>query len=102
MAIPNKERVSRSIEQLRAGLAPYVERELKQKFSTKWQNELLTRVQVQQIKGALHFDAQALLKTMNEFWRDVFERQLGKFERNLVHETIDIRNRYAHDHTFTS
>lgn len=102
MAIPNKERVGRALDQLRAGLIPYVERELKQKLGARWEDELGKRIQIRSTKGALHWDVQSLLKTMNELWRDVFERQLDKYERNLVHELIEIRNRYAHDHTFNS
>src|SRR3954469_24761392 len=102
MAISNKERVGRAIEQLRTGLIPYVERELKQKLGARWEAELANRTNVRTIKGGLHWDVQGLLKAMNEFWRDVFERQLDRYERNLVHELVEVRNRFAHDHTFNS
>ena len=35
-------------------------------------------------------------------WRDVFERTLGRMERNYVSELIEARNRWAHQETFTS
>lgn len=47
-------------------------------------------------------DIQFLLRTMTSTWRDVFERTLGRMERNYVSELIDARNRWAHQEPFSS
>ena len=47
-------------------------------------------------------DVQFLLRTMASSWREVFERTLGRMERNYVSELIDARNRWAHQEAFSS
>src|SRR4051794_33206669 len=47
-------------------------------------------------------DVQFLLRTMTSTWREVFERTLGRMERNYVSELIDARNRWAHQEPFSS
>jgi len=103
MAITNKERVSRALDSLRAGLTPFLHRELAAKLGSSWESQIAGRVQVRSSKrGVIHWDVQTLLKAMVDTWREVFEDQLDRYERTLVSELIEIRNRFAHDHTFTS
>ena len=39
---------------------------------------------------------------MTSTWREVFERTLGRMERNYVSELIDARNRWAHQEPFST
>src|SRR4051812_12861640 len=100
MAATNKERVGRALDGLRDGLIPYIQRELGSKFGVGWEAKVTGRVQ--QIRtdrrGEIHWDVQSLLKVMIDTWREVFEGQLDRYERTLVSELIEVRNRYAHDH----
>src|SRR5688572_10875134 len=100
MASTNKERVGRALDSLRAGLAPYLQRELQSKFGPNWESQVTTRVQQVRTdrRGEIHWDVQSLLKVMVDTWRDVFEGQLDRYERTMVSELIEIRNRSAHDH----
>jgi len=52
--------------------------------------------------GRIKWDTQALLKAMISRWHDAFRGTLGHFERSLVSELLEHRNRWAHDETFSS
>jgi predicted AAA+ superfamily ATPase len=103
MAISNHERVGKALTLLKDGLRPFVERELQAFFNDKW---------VITVKNALHDtrfgtdddplgDVAALLILMDRFWNTVFRTILGKAERSLVNEIIDVRNRWAHQNPFS-
>ncbi len=106
MAISNQERVGKAMELLRAGLAPFVEREVQSAVKT-------TVVRMENIrrfaddpnlgkKPITEWDVAGLLKLMWETWNDVFGRTLGRAERSLVQELRDWRNKWAHQEPFSS
>ena len=104
MAITNHERVGKALELLRAGLTPFVEREFKAKFGDGWAFEIrdtLTDTRLGANKGGAITDVAALLVAMDRKWNDVFRQILGKTERSLVNELIAVRNRWAHQETFS-
>ena len=47
-------------------------------------------------------DAAALLRVMWASWNDVYRDVLGQAERSLVSELRDVRNRWAHQESFSS
>ena len=106
MATTNYERVGKTLELLRDGLRPFVERELSAKYgkywitkSTEgWQNDL-TWPEGEELP---HLDAAVLLRVMWEQWNEVFRNTLGFAERSLVSELRDVRNKWAHQATFTT
>ncbi|MCS7081031.1 MAG: Swt1 family HEPN domain-containing protein [Chloracidobacterium sp.] len=106
MAVTNQERVGKAMEALRAGLGPYVEREVQAAF----QSGILHHDAVRRFlddpltgqKPIATWDAAALLKLMWEVWNDVFRRTLGFSERSLVSELRDWRNKWAHQEAFSS
>lgn len=105
MAISNHERVGKALELLKAGLGPFVDRELKSVYSVKAQAEaarLLGEDRLNAKKPIAEWDAAALLKLMWEAWNDVFRRTLGPAERSLVQELRDHRNKWAHQQAFSS
>ena len=78
------------------GLGPFVDQECGLKYGVDWENAVPgdgTRSKT---------DVQFLLRTMTSTWREVFERTLGRMERNYVSELIDARNRWAHQEAFSS
>ena len=105
MAITNHERVGKAIEQLRAGLAPYVERELtnvyRERAATEARRLLPADDRINGNRSIAQWDAAALLKAMWDAWNDVFGRTLGRAERSLVQELRDVRNRWAHQEAFS-
>lgn len=104
MAITNRDRVSKALVCLSAGLAPYVERELKGVFDSKWTDALkenAPKAPAGKKANALNLaDTQVLLGAMWNHWNDVFARTLGHAERSLVSELRDVRNRWAHNEAF--
>lgn len=105
MAVSNHERVGKALDLLRDGLRPFVERELKVQLGEKWAFEvrdMLNDTRLGATKGDSLRDVAALLVVMDRSWAQVFRRILGKAERSLVNELIDVRNRWAHQDTFSS
>lgn len=107
MAINNYDRVGKGLELLNQGLCPFVEREMKASFDKRWLDELQKILKDYQLPkpvagGGLKWDIQALLSVMISKWEDTFKRTLGKAERTLLHELNDVRNKWAHQETFSS
>src|SRR5271165_3469269 len=105
MAINNHERVGKAMELLKQGLAPFVEREFKNSYKDRALGEARRYFGDDRIladRGIGEWDAAGLLKLMWEAWNDVFRRTLGPAERSLVSELRDLRNKWAHQQTFSS
>jgi predicted AAA+ superfamily ATPase len=106
MAITNHERVGKALEQLKAGLAPFVAREIKaavaanavsmQKVKAFVDDPILANKRIDEL------DAAALVKLMWEMWNEVFRKTLGHAERSLVSEIRNWRNSWAHQEIFSS
>ena len=105
MAITNQERVGKAMELLRAGLAPFVEREFKSQYQQQ-SADAARRYFVDDWtvgkKPVTEWDVAALLKLMWEAWNEVFAKTLGRAERSLVQELRDCRNKWAHQEPFSS
>jgi predicted AAA+ superfamily ATPase len=105
MATTNQERVGKAMDLLRAGLAPFAERE----FNNQHQAQAVEAARryfgddrTVGKKPIADWDVAALLKLMWESWNDVFARTLGRAERSLVQELRDWRNKWAHQEPFSS
>src|SRR5258708_2186431 len=106
MAITNQERVAKALELLKAGLAPFVEREIHEAVKNRAVNMEAVRRFAEDPKLAskpvAQWDVSGLLKLMTETWRDVFRNTLGHAERSLVSEIREHRNSWAHQNAFSS
>jgi predicted AAA+ superfamily ATPase len=106
MAITNQDRVGKAMELLRAGVAPYVEREVRAavKAGTVRMDAIRRFADDPMLgqKPIAQWDAAGVLKLMWETWNDVFGRTLGRAERSLVQELRDCRNKWAHQEPFSS
>jgi predicted AAA+ superfamily ATPase len=105
MAINNHERVGKAMELLKQGLGPFVEREFKNLYKDRAASEALRFLSDDRNlvgKAIPEWDVAALLKLMWEAWNDVFRRTLGPAERSLVSELRDLRNKWAHQQSFSS
>lgn len=105
MAITNHERVGKALELLKEGLHPFIEREFTNihaaqalEMARKFVGE--DRLLVN--RPFAEWDAAPLLKLMWDAWNDVFRKTLGHAERTLVSELREVRNRWAHQQTFSS
>lgn len=97
MAITNQQRVGNALELLRAGLAPFVEREFVSLHADKSHAEANRYLGTDRLRGdkpITEWDIAALLRVMWESWNEVFRRTLGHAERNLVSELRTARDRW--------
>ena len=106
MAMTNQERVGKGLELLRAGLAPYVEREVQEAVRAGAVNmETVRRFAEDPLlknKPIAEWDAAGLLKLMWDTWNEMFRKTLGFAERSLVSELREWRNKWAHQDPFSS
>ena len=106
MAVTNQERVGKALELLKAGLGPFVEREVQDKIKAGGVHMDVIRRFVDDPhladRSIEQWDVAALLKLMWETWNDVFRNVLGRAERSLVSEIRDHRNMWAHQDSFSS
>jgi len=106
MALSNYDRVGKTMEILKAGLAPFVKR------------EVFARVPERDAEGIIRdfanadrklggkpieqWDVAALLNFMWVNWNEIYSRTLGNAERSLVSELRENRNMWAHQDTFST
>jgi predicted AAA+ superfamily ATPase len=107
MAITNHDRVSKVLELLKNGLAPFVERELKAQHAQSWFEQAKAAVGPAQEslfrnESEPPWDATSLLAVMWNQWQVVFRKTLGHAERSLVSELREIRNQWAHQAPFST
>ncbi len=106
MAITNHERVGKALELLKAGLGPFVDREVRAAIAVNALSMAKVRGFVEDPmlanKGIEEWDIAALLKLMAETWNEVFRQTLGFAERGLVSEIRTWRNKWAHQEPFSS
>jgi hypothetical protein len=105
MATTNHDRVGKALELLKAGLGPFVDRELQSAFkdqSAVRASVYLGEDRLNARKPVAQWDAAALLKVMWESWNEVFRKTLGPAERSLLSELRDHRNKWAHQQPFSS
>ena len=106
MAITNHERVGKALDLLKAGLGPFVEREIKGAIeSRKLDAHQLSNYGEDRVLGNKPIpeqDVAGLLKLMWDTWHHVFREILGPAERSLVSELRGHRNQWAHQESFSS
>ena len=105
MAATNHERVGKALDLLKAGLGPFVGRELQGAVKAQRVGAAALRPFVDDPKvgerPVAEWDAAALLKLMWDTWNDVFRAILGPAERGFVGELRGHRNRWAHQEPFS-
>jgi predicted AAA+ superfamily ATPase len=100
MAISNRDRVGRAFELLAAGLGPFVDRRMRtratggDRWFEQWQARERGPVSPQ--------DPAVQLKVMADCWDTAFRDELTRSDRNIVFELRDVRNKWAHNESFTA
>lgn len=103
MAKSTRQHVFEGMELLPEGLIPFVEKRLETQITGHWQVQVLERVRGLRANanGEVNWDQQGLLQAMMAFWKDAFAMVLGHPERSYVSELLDVRNKLAHNESFT-
>jgi len=106
MAITNQDRVGKAMELLRAGLAPFIEREMLRPGPNLDQREKRLKGIAKEARltnqPLSEWDVSGLLRLMSESWYEAFASALGYAEQALVTELRGVRNDWAHQKPFTS
>ncbi len=89
MAISNRDRLGKALDQLRDGLLPYISRQLYDNLGSDWQDRLDPKNNNLQ-------DVAVLLKLFMDQWLNVFKRLLSNSDRAYVSELLEARNKWAH------
>jgi predicted AAA+ superfamily ATPase len=102
VAISYSERVGKALEILSTGLAPFVDRECRAVLGADWVQKAADYAapggRVQKVSAE---DVQFLLKVMWDTWNAIFGKTLSRADRTLVSELRDVRNKWAHQETFS-
>ena len=90
MAVSNRDRVGKALELAGAALGVYVDRRMTKRSPQggHWKQGYDTNVES---------DISALVGVIFDHWNDVFKDELRSTGRNLVGETRDWRNKWAHN-----
>lgn len=100
----NLEILTTGLDSLLQGLRPYVQRELQARYRERWwsiaQGALPPSTAARE-NDFDRLDLQALLVLMWELWNELFRDSLGHAGRSYVSELREVRNRWAHQQTFT-
>ena len=104
MALSNRDRIGRAFELLAAGLGPYVDRHMLAGSSAgeDWLRKFASNTRPP-IKGPISLaDPAFQLRVMAETWDAIFKQGLTRSDRNIVFELRDVRNRWAHNDSFSA
>jgi hypothetical protein len=88
-------RIENALDLLKRGLKPFIDHQMGRLHGKDWERSMQAQ------KPAVSGDVQWLLKVMLNNWNDVFAPVLTRTERTLTHEALDVRNRWAHQETFS-
>ena len=105
MATTNHERVGKALDLLKAGLGPFIDREVRSaiqehRFDVTTLRRFVDDPRLSD-RPVTEWDVAGLLKLMWETWNDVFRPILGHAERSFVSEQRGYRNRWAHQEPFS-
>jgi len=95
MALSNRDRLGKALDQLRDALLPYISRQLYDNLGPSWQDRLDPK------NSNLH-DVSVLLGLFIEHWPNVFKKPLSQSDRAYVSELKEGRNKWAHSAPLSS
>ncbi|MAB12295.1 DUF499 domain-containing protein [Parvibaculum sp.] len=103
MAKSTRQHVFEGMELLPAALIPFVEKRLESSLKGHWQVQILEKLQNLRPNsdGTVSWDQAALFNTMDRFWPEAFKAVLGRAERSIVNELLDVRHKLSHNENFT-
>ncbi len=102
MAKSNRHYIFEGLEILPEAMFNFVEKWFESTFSSDWQIEITDRIRGLNVtSGRLNWDQASLVNAINLFWDDAFKSVLGRGERAIVSELIDVRNKLAHNEAFS-
>lgn len=100
MAVANHERLHTCLLELRDGLRSYCERTWEEFYGDEWLSVVNDKLKHPDRSPSAE-DLSFLLKGVSSTWHEVWKHHFGQGERNWISELTNVRNRHAHNETFT-
>ena len=101
MAMTNSERIARALGLLRDGLRPKCEEVWRSFYGSEWLEVVNSRLHVPE-RDPDSGDVAFLFKGMKATWNDTYGHMFPNAIRALVFELSDVRNKWAHQQSFTT
>ena len=103
MAKSTRQYVFEGMELLPVALTPFVEKRLESALTGHWQLQVVEKLPglKPDRSGKIEWDQSALFNAMDRFWMEAFKTVLGRAERSLINELVEVRNKLSHNGTFT-
>ena len=103
MAKSARQHVFEGMELLPEALTPFVETRLSNTIKGHWEVEVTTKMRGLNAdsEGKINWDNSGLLNAMNVYWMEAFASVLGRAERAIINELVEVRNKLAHDEKFS-
>lgn len=103
MAKSTRQYVFEGMELLPTALIPFVEKRLECSLTGHWQLQVVEKLPSLRPdrNGRIEWDQSALFNAMDRFWSEAFKAVLGRAERSLINELVDVRNKLSHNGTFS-
>jgi uncharacterized protein len=103
MAKSTRQYVFEGMELLPTALIPFVEMRLESSLPGHWQLQVVEKLPSLRPdrNGLIEWDQSALFNAMDRFWSEAFKAVLGRAERSLINELVDVRNKLSHNGTFS-
>lgn len=102
LGVPARDSIGDAMALFATAILPFFERQCQSAFGDNWRETLHPQLRHDRHSGTalkpevLRWDAQAVLGVMWDCWNEAFRSKLGLFERSLVSELREFRNRWAH------
>ncbi|MEA5518258.1 ribonuclease III [Limnoraphis robusta] len=105
--INSRDRIGRCLDLLKQGLYPYFEQCMRDIYGNQWLSQAEKALSKdatlkRTFEDTLKEDISVILNIINKRWEKVFKPHLSSVERALVSELIDVRNKWAHQVTFST
>ena len=95
MAVSNKDRIGKALDEVRDALLPYISKELEVNEGSDWKNSLPLESNNLQ-------DISVLLRLFMKNWKFIFKKLHSDSDRAYVSELLDARNKWAHSAPMSS
>jgi len=105
MPLSNRDRVRAALDLVKAGLAPYVDREMARALGPGWLtsgNAGLQDVRGPALSSIDQTDTPTLLNLVITNWHNVFSSRLAIADRDLCHGLRNARNAWAHERAIST
>ncbi len=95
MALTNRDRIGKALDETRDALLPYISDLLSKNLGINWENELPTHENNLQ-------DIHVLFGLFIKHWRNIFKKTLSDSARAYISELKEARNKWAHSQPISS